>query len=560
MNQSMLLLKKIVVWNEQYDPEFAALRQPLNSNTYHTTLRPSTTPTAHGTYNAAVYATALLDSELPEYEERAFHVIRGLLPHQDQDTQSDTYGIWPWFYEEPLSQMSPPDWNWADFIGKQLVLIALRHGKRIPDDLNEQIRHAVWCACESIVRRNMGAHYTNIAIMGSLVTLIAGEHYGWNVFVDYALDRLKKIQAHVEQLGNFQEYNSPPYTKVAIIELSHIRQATRIPLAKELANSLLDRAWFTVAEHIHPQTMEWAGPHCRSYGALLREDEKGFLQLATQGKLRYYPDDEVPYDTGCYGNDIRCPEDYIPFLIGMEKRVIRQRYYLNYESGLEKWASTYITPAYSIGSFSEEIMWNQTRPVIGYVNHEGKPVYFRFRFLHDGYDYCSAVIKSSQEQGDLLLGVRFLTEGGDTHPNLDRIDGSIQAADFRLRLEFGGHLEGIVPDLNGAEASVKIGDTQVQLRSLYAIFGEESASLAWRVSQDQSAFGLDLVLYEGEPKVIDFHTIQRAALLLSLSLGDELMVPSFQITETEDSVTAALDSGEEEAMRMVSVPLKPRHY
>lgn len=557
IDQRVLLLRKIEVWNAQFDPEYSALLQPFTGNTYHTTLRPETTPEAHTTLAAAKYAAALLDSGMAEYEERAFQVIRGLLPLQDQDPNSHTYGIWPWYYEEPLTQMSPPDWNWADFIGKQLVLMSLRHSGRIPVELAERIRYAVRCAGESIIRRNMGAHYTNIAIMGSLVTLIAGEHYGWQDFADYALERLKKILAHVEALGTFQEFNSPPYTKVAIIELSRIRQASRNPAAKELAQSLLDRAWRMVADHFHPKTKEWAGPHSRSYGSMLRPDEKGFLQLATEGKLSWYAEAEIPYDTECYGNDIRCPKAYLPLLTGGEERVLRQRYYREEETGLEKWAYTYISEDYCIASSSQDLMWNQSRPLLAYADNGGEPAYLRFRFLHDGYDYCSAVIMSSQAKGKLLLGIRFLTEGGDTHPNLDRIHGTIEASDFRLRLELGGCLKGAAPKVEGTAASVTIGRTPVRLDLLYSAFGDQAESFHWRVTEEADTCGLDLVLHEGGRKTIDFTKLRKAALLLSLRLGEDEGVPVFRVEESEEEVTAYDGEAAETSALSVSLPLSP---
>ena len=37
-------------------------------------------------------------------------IIGKVLSLQDTDPSSKTYGIWPWLLEEPLEQMSPPDW------------------------------------------------------------------------------------------------------------------------------------------------------------------------------------------------------------------------------------------------------------------------------------------------------------------------------------------------------------------------------------------------------------------------------------------------------------------
>ena len=71
--------------------------------------------------------------------------------------------------------MSPPDWNWADFLGANLLQISRDHRDILDPDLLQQVDHAIVHACHAIIKRNVGPGYTNIAIMGAYVTLVAGE-------------------------------------------------------------------------------------------------------------------------------------------------------------------------------------------------------------------------------------------------------------------------------------------------------------------------------------------------------------------------------------------------
>lgn len=169
------LVHAIGLMEERYNPQTRMLRSPFSSPGYHTTLK--NTAFIHSTRDSLIYALGLLDTELPQYEQRAMDIIRQVISLQETNPEQATYGIWPWFYEEPLKQMNPPDWNWADFCGKSLVQSVVRHSHRIPNELRELVRNAVFHACESIMRRNMGPHYTNIAIMGTFVTLIAGSFW-----------------------------------------------------------------------------------------------------------------------------------------------------------------------------------------------------------------------------------------------------------------------------------------------------------------------------------------------------------------------------------------------
>ncbi|MBB6672734.1 hypothetical protein [Cohnella nanjingensis] len=567
-DQRPLLIRQLRAWEESFDEEIGLLKLPFHSPGYHTTLTAEAYPLVHPTYPSSLYAVALLDSGLEQYEQRAFAVIGRLLTLQDRDREKDTYGIWPWFYEEPLARMSPPDWNWADFIGKQLVLAALRHGRRLPDELRQQVREGVICACEAIVKRDVGPHYTNIAIMGAFVTLIAGELYDRRDFADYGLRRLEKLHRYTERLGTFQEFNSPPYSVIAIVELSKIQAATGHSRAKELAADLLDGVWRMVAEHFHPASKQWSGPHSRSYGTVLTDKAKSFLQLATGNELVFFPDDDLPYDVDWYASGFRCPEKYAPLFVRQEERSLKTRYFRNEETGFEKWADTYMTPGFSIGVFREEIMWNQTRGLIAFFDNGGEATYLRLRCLHDGYDYCSAVLSADADNGHYLLGVHFLANGGDTHPGLDRIDGFIEASDLRLRMEIGGALDRVAAESNGRALTAAIGPIPIKLQTLFASFHERLEDVEgdadrkgwrWEIAREEEALCADLVLYSGVRKTIDFRALRKAAFLFSFSVGEASPWPQIAVEEQGERVTAIVLPDERNALpRRLSVVLRPK--
>lgn len=561
-----LLLRKIVSQENDYDPHVNMLRSPFHTPGYHTTLTAKDHPLVHPTHQSLLYAAGLLNTEAPEYVQRACDVIKRLLTLQDQDPERDTYGIWPWFYEEPLTQMAPPDWNWADFCGKELVLAALLHGHRLPEELRDEMRQGVSCACEAIIKRDVGPHYTNIAIMGAFVTLIAGELYGRQDYIDYALQRLEKLKRYTEDLGTFQEFNSPQYSVIAIVELSKIYTYSVNPRAQQIASGLLEMVWRMVAEHYHPMTQQWAGPHSRSYSTLLNGKIKSFLQLATDNKLVFFSDDELEYDAEWYGSGSRCPDSCLELFIRKDTRVLEQPYYRNKETGFVKWAETYMTADYAIGMFRDEIMWNQTRGLVAYFENSGQATYLHMRCLHEGYDYCSAVLSVAAEQGHFLLGVRFLTNGGDTHPNLDRIQGSIETSDFRLRMEFGGCLDRVSVETEGTKAQVRINGLPVRFESLYSAFEEVSSEVTgqkrgwdWEVTKQGDDYGLDLIIYTGQRKTIDFQALNKAAFLISLAIGDASEeLPSIVVDEEAGQVTArVLADGVNNSLREISIPLKP---
>ena len=122
-----------------YNPDEQMLKKKFGSPGYHTTLKGGM---VHPTRDAVTYAAAILDTGDAELKQRAEAILRKIVSLQDTAPNSKTYGIWSWFYEEPLAQMAPPDWNWADFIGVQLLQVALSHRNQIAPDLIAQIDSA----------------------------------------------------------------------------------------------------------------------------------------------------------------------------------------------------------------------------------------------------------------------------------------------------------------------------------------------------------------------------------------------------------------------------------
>ena len=533
-----LLIRKMAALAPRYDPDIRMLRSPFSSPGYHTTLKQA--GFIHSTRDSLSYALGLLDTGLACYEQRAFDIIRQVISLQDTDRSHDTFGIWSWFYEEPLEQMAPPDWNWADFCGSRLVQAISRHGQRFPEALREDTIRAVDYACEAIIKRDVGPDYTNIAIIGAFVTRIAGEQLGRSDYAEYGLERLSRLHAHTMQRGAFQEYNSPVYTYIAILELSKLHTETADSRVKALTGELLDLTWRTVAGYYHPATAQWSGPHSRCYETLLGDQSKAFLQLATGGKVLFFPWEELPYEEEWYKSGFSCPAAYLEAFTIPAVKEIRQLYEGNEEAGSGKWAVTYMTPHVSIGSFTCSDLWNQRRPLLAYADNHGQPAYIRLRCLHDGYDYCSARFKSQQDKGHLLFGIDFITDGGDTHPNLDRTGGVTQAGDLRLRLEIGGCLDGITAESTEEGARILIGGAEFILTTWFAAFsGHEGAQRSWawevRKAEEEGRIDVDMVLYSGPRKSINFTSLQQAAMVFSLEVQPEGNDNSGPLLEMTDS-------------------------
>ncbi len=524
--QKDAFLKVLAGKDPQYDPAEKMIRRPFSSPGYHTTLKGGY---VHPTRDSLEYAVALLDSGEPGRAQRAQDILRRVISLQDQDPNSRTYGIWSWFLEEPLDKMSPPDWNWADFCGTQLLQVALDHMHRLPPDMQQQSKDSILHAAYSIKRRNVGPGYTNIAVMGTYVTLVAGELFEVQDLKDYSKARLKRFYDHTLKQGSFSEYNSPTYSIVAVKELTRMLHHVRDPDSQKLLQELNRLAWYHVARHFHPPTRQWSGPHSRCYSTLLRSSTLAFIQRATNDKVRFVPDSEAFESLDAHRIRAECPEDFFHYFTELaQPRLEVETFARNAAGEYDIIGTTYLHSEFTLGSVNIGDLWNQRRPLLAYWNTDAGVVAMRLRCLHDGYDYSSASIFAMQDKADVLGAVVFATDRGDTHISLDRLrDATIKAKDLRLRLQF----EGAVSDINlpakveiGQPIHISSGRIDCGFHVVYAVFDNypikletgHAGNIAW----------IDVVLYDGSAKEINFAQIEQAAMIFALTLTPpEAIVP-----------------------------------
>ncbi|MFW6269631.1 MAG: hypothetical protein ACOC4G_06085 [Bacillota bacterium] len=515
-NYFMPALKK---WNKKYDSEEKMIKKPFSSPGYHTTLSGGY---VHPTRESLKYAVALLDSGKEDWKQRSVKIIKKVISLQDTNPEHDTYGIWSWFYEEPLEQMSPPDWNWADFCGKQLLQVVLDHSERLSESLTKDIEESLFHACRSIINRDVSVSYTNIAIMGTYVTLVTGELYNQEEFLNYGKQNLEKFYNHTLYHGAFNEYNSPTYTIVAVEDLKRMLNHFQDNESRKKVKTLYNLGWKVIAHHFHPPTNQWSGPHSRCYSNFRDNKFWSRLQLATG--LKFLEKENIEIGIDWPRIDLKCPQEYLEYFKKLEQSREEKEVYFKREEGNDKVAITYLTPQYSIGTFDHSILWNQRRALIGYFTNGNQPTYIHLRCLHDGYDFSSAVFHSLHAENKILSAVNFAVDGGDTHPSLDMMkNGTIKAEDLRLRLEFGGNLDNLhLPEQVNFNKKgfnkIKIGNTVMALSIPYVSFGEYSVNFI--TGKNEEISWLDIVFYQGQKKNIDFNKISEAVCTLAMVFID----------------------------------------
>ena len=499
-----------------YDAERRMTTVWRGANGYHSRL---SNCEVHDVRGSLSFAYTLLNRDAEGDRQIAYDILYRVIPLQDINPARKTYGIWSYYLEEDLELMNPPDWNWADFNAKTLLYILNEHSDKLTDDLKMRVKDSICHACRAIIERNVGPGYTNISIMGSYVTIFAGELLNIPEFLEYGKKRLATLHEYNMSNGNFREFNSPTYTFVCIDELSRILQDVKDEESLRLAGELNDLAWKTVAIHYHPTTGQLAGPHDRAYGALVGEGTRFSIERALNYKVNITNHEGLknsPPSANVFSMNFNCPEKYVPYFLDVDgERLCDDTF------APSRQAYTYMNKAFTLGSLHREMAWNQHRNVLGYFGTVQKPVSVTIRSQKNGWDYCGSYTSTVQDKGRALTAINFTADGFDTHCCLDAIkDGTIKAKDMRVRYVFEGAIGDLdaVQDGNTFIITHKVSGVKVKIVYSHAKFGKYDVK--FELVKTDKFISADAVLYSGEETDIKLADLEKAGVVCSIEMTE----------------------------------------
>lgn len=544
-----LFMKTLNRINLTYNEKWKCPTTYLAKTNYHTTL---SCQNVHSTRDAFSYASALLATGSETDLKRAEEVLWNVAALQDKDPSNATYGIWSWYMEEPLKKMNPPDWNWADFCGKEILQVLAFHADRITHSLYLYLEETLRHACLSIYRRNMHSGYTNIAIMGAYVTLHAGQLLSWPWLFNYGKLRLAKFVEYTRTNNHtFSEYNSATYTAVVIEDLTRIQDNISDLETNALAAEMLDVAWKTVSEHFHAPTRQWCGPNARSYTWLTMPSTLSFIEQALQHEVQFTAHDdsgvsedadgfELPsfvYDPAWAYVNLNCPQKYRKAFVECAPHDVNLGFTTgsSLQSPRDSIAICHMEKEYALGSWGVTSTWNQRRNLLGFWGG-AKTRFVNATILHNLYDFSSGMFTTAQQDGHAVVLASLINDGGDTHCNLDLIQNeTINAYDLRVRIEVGGNLEGQWT-IDGNTAKIEEGGLAITVTLIGGEYDGQKLHLAVNNSEEDALIlnsktdmhrrfignekrsYLDIVLYSGSEKDIRLSAVKNAFCALYLSM------------------------------------------
>jgi hypothetical protein len=426
----------------QFNSEAGLLRTIWHGPGYHTKV-PNGTP-SHVTLENVNYALHLVVEGGAGSLARAEGILGRVLPLQERNPVEPTYGIWSWIVEEPLAEMAPPDWNWADFIGLPLAHLLTKFADRLSPALREETRVSLYHAGYSIFRRNVEAGYTNIAVKGAIVSSLAGYLLGERTLVDYGLARLRRFREYTRHHGGFAEYNSPNYGVLIlhIVERGLFLAPDEAGDLRELLEWLRLRLWELFADTLHLGTGQFCGPQSRAYEDILPEG----IAVHLESRLGFplFRRGNPPLPANAPSGDLLVPS--LPCPEAVRERILaearepesfrRAQYIRGRAPDEDRVASIWKTPRACLGSINHQIFWTQCRSLQGCWREGDEVAVLRMRCKHDGRDFSSGALWTAQNGPEALVLCGLVTDKGDHHPGLDRpADGVFKLGEFEFALE-----------------------------------------------------------------------------------------------------------------------------
>lgn len=539
---------------EYYDQDKKMLWTMTRDKHYHSDLDSGII--VHQTRESLEYAVALMYTNEPEKIERGIDIVETVLPMQEKDPEMPFCGIWPYYPEDPLrGRKAPVDYNWADFIAVPLIDVMMHFSEHINDQMKKDIKEALILSARSIMKRNVQGDYTNICIMGTYVCYVVGDLYDLPEINDYARNKLAYFYQYTKDNKGFTEYNSPTYTVVAMNELLRMQRTIIHPEDKEKVDELYTMCWDMIARHFHQPSGQWCGPYLRTYSNLLTPELKRLLFNASGGVI------DFPGDFPRIPNVItphRIPEKMISMFadqalprIEVDTFVVGNMQKKN-EAFDEKKnkaivakdiiGKLYAHPQFALASVNQGYLWNQCRPLIAHWGTQENPVYMQIRFLHDHYDFSAVNMVSVQDSSTVLSVLNIANNGGDKHPNIDRIrESTIEASDLRLRFEIGGDISGTEISIDKKQnlAVLKSGHVNSLIHIPYTEW--DGLTVYWSLGGDEDKKWIDYIIYSGNVRKFDFDGMTSAVLGLQLSMymtGDNIpSINTIQIHQDGEYLT-----------------------
>ena len=231
--------------------------------------------TVHLVPGSAWTAYGLLARRAPGDLDEASAIISTLLDLQYDAPGTPFDGTFATFAESPRPPSGEAgeavvwrdyDPNWRQFLGTTFVLVLEDFGADLPVGLVEAIEKAVGRAVHGEPEGRIALDYTNPGLMHAFLLAWYGNRAHEPSLVARGEANARAIVERFDELGTFDEHNSPTYYGIDLLALALWRELAPTPSFAEAGARVAEALWNETLERYNPTLRNWCGPYTRSYG------------------------------------------------------------------------------------------------------------------------------------------------------------------------------------------------------------------------------------------------------------------------------------------------------
>lgn len=524
-----------------------------HKNVIHTNV----TGIAHDVRDNSMYAQYVYMCGIEHRYNTAEHIIRKVIELQDKDPASKTYGLWQYYFEESLDEMSAPDYNLAEFVARPLIYIVNERAELISEELLLEIKEALGRAACCCIKRNAGLDYSNVASMSCFTIAAIGEITENEELIQKGKEELKSFWEYTKFNGTYSEYNSPCYFKVVGDSIARMMKYFKDKECRAMALELNDYLWEMVSEHYSQAFDDLAPPYVRGYHDIdVDKENKDFVYYATDGKFGSYNECLSEWEI----NVPKCPQKYYDNFskeLWLEKTYYKKNNLRSRDTDAtivrdfdspDLIAYTYKTDSYMFGALQKTDLWVQRRTSMVVWDKE-LPKSLRLRCLKDDFDFASGMAYSYMNRNEMITAVGFSTDHGDKHYILDLFEnGIIKASKLVFALQFGANKTSGVFSVNGSDYVYKDEDITITVNIKKWVFDGKEGEV--RLTDN----GIELVCFDGEQREVDLNALGESYGVFSMIINGK--TPELELES--DGERVAVKSADEEYI--INMYAKPKAY
>ncbi len=219
----------------------------------------------NGLFHSVIASAALVESLVRDDSDdniaTAEKIIAAVLDYQVTEPGDPHFGNFLWEKESEVVE----DLNAVQFVMFRFVPLMAEFSSRFSSEAKDRMLVSIGYGMKAITRIDVNLLYTNIVLKDICNSCLGGELLDDAEIRERGYLKMRRWFDRTRESGIPTEYNSPPYTSLAIEVLGRLSATTTDESTRVLASVAADRIALSAGLRINSKTRRWADPFGRAY-------------------------------------------------------------------------------------------------------------------------------------------------------------------------------------------------------------------------------------------------------------------------------------------------------